>query len=94
MNEYGSASCCRLDADVRQSEWTKHLVRNVSEESWFAEDPCFRICIPDKAARALGEFQLPRGNSSDHQERYAHPNVTQSGSCKTSFCKTFANLKN
>lgn len=39
--------------------WTKHLDRNVSEESWFAEDPVFAFISVDMAARTLGRVQTP-----------------------------------
>lgn len=63
--------------EANPEEWTKHLVRNVSEESWFAEDPVFAFVSADKAARALGRVPTPTLEKVQRslKERYAHPNV-------------------
>lgn len=63
--------------ETNPEAWSKHLVRNIGEESWFADDPVFAFVSADSAAKILGRAPTPTLEivQRSFKERYAHPNV-------------------
>lgn len=54
--------------------WSKHLVRNVNEESWFSEDPVFAFVSPENFVELLVRVPTPTIEKIQRsfKERYSH----------------------